>query len=248
MEIGLPHMLLSVSLRDLPPRFSSSVNPPPYVFNHGLLMLLLETVAVRVLVQQEKKGKEEDPDRVQHVNCDRGSDIEFDELSGETRVGNRVLNDEDDNMFGEFMDRWIYNRVVGLTTGNALYVMKAGVLTTLIRIPFFIPGSAQFAYDNRFLGGIIMTQLTSARFRGDTTFGFLTLIFSTFLGGGVGLCGCTSDEDFDFDFLCVTTVLVINFLESKWPEERYHTLFNLQMQISYSLSHLLSVIEHLEPA
>lgn len=47
-----------------------------------------------------EEGEEEDPDRVQHVNCDRGSDIEFDELSGETRVGNRVLNDEDDNMFG----------------------------------------------------------------------------------------------------------------------------------------------------
>ncbi|KAJ3899910.1 hypothetical protein F5879DRAFT_462657 [Lentinula edodes] len=41
----------------------------------------------------------------------------------------------------------------------------------------------------RFLGGIIMALLTSARFRGDTTFGFLTRIFSTFLGGGVGLCG-----------------------------------------------------------
>ncbi|KAF8828378.1 hypothetical protein HHX47_DHR4001045 [Lentinula edodes] len=34
-----------------------------------------------------------------------------------------------------------------------------------------------------------MALLTSARFRGDTTFGFLTRIFSTFLGGGVGLCG-----------------------------------------------------------
>jgi hypothetical protein len=37
-------------------------------------------------------------------------------------------------------------------------------------------------------------------------------------------------------------------LLGKWPEERYHTLFELQMQISYALSHLLSIIEHLEPA
>ncbi|KAJ3848690.1 hypothetical protein EV368DRAFT_86341 [Lentinula lateritia] len=47
-----------------------------------------------------EEGEEEDPDRVHHVDRDRGSDIEFDELSGGTRVGNRVLNDEEDNMYG----------------------------------------------------------------------------------------------------------------------------------------------------
>ncbi|KAJ3913174.1 hypothetical protein F5877DRAFT_84048 [Lentinula edodes] len=238
-----------------------------------------------------EEGEEEDPDRVQHVNCDRGSDIEFDELSGETRVGNRVLNDEDDNMFGEFMDRWIYNRVVGLTTGNALYVMKAGVLTTLMCIPFFIPGSAQFAYDNRFLGGIIMAQLTSARFRGDTTFGFLTRIFSTFLGGGVGLCvlslpyssnlgsggGNTNDTNNDDlgkqtlghseeTHATVARLIAIQgkaqagkiengpgerqteiSLRAKWPEERYHTLFNLQITLlrRFALQvALMSIVDH----
>ncbi|KAJ3872657.1 hypothetical protein F5051DRAFT_444987 [Lentinula edodes] len=54
MEIDIPHMLLMFGVfesqrylnpeaHDLPPRFSSDVNPPPYVFNHGSLMLLLET-------------------------------------------------------------------------------------------------------------------------------------------------------------------------------------------------------------
>ncbi|KAJ3887443.1 hypothetical protein GG344DRAFT_68810 [Lentinula edodes] len=156
-----------------------------------------------------EEEEEEDPDRVQHV--DR-------ELSGATRVGNGVLNDEEDNMYGmglpypkqrdpdvlllsnvgEFMDRWIYNRVVGLTTGNTLYAVKAGVPTTLMCIPFFIPGSAQFAYDNRFLWGIIMALLTSARFRGDTTFGFLTRIFSTFLGGGVGTSSFSDRIGYEF--------------------------------------------------
>ncbi|KAJ3758691.1 hypothetical protein EV360DRAFT_43339 [Lentinula raphanica] len=132
-----------------------------------------------------EEGEEEDPDLVQHMG-----------------------GDEEDNMYGmglpypkrrdpdalppgniwELMGRWVYKRVVGLTGGNALYAVKAGVLTTLMCIPFFIRGSAQFAYDNRFLWGIVMAQLTSARFRGDTTFGFLTRILSTFLGGGVGLC------------------------------------------------------------
>ncbi|KAJ3877319.1 hypothetical protein F5051DRAFT_408806 [Lentinula edodes] len=380
-----------------------------------------------------EEGEEEDPDRVQHVDRDRRRDVELDELSDETRVGNGVVGDEEDNMYGmglpypkrrdpdalppsnvaELMGRWIYKRIVGLTTGNALYAVKAGVLTTLMCIPFFIPGSAQFAYDNRFLWGIVMAQLTSARFRGDTTFGFLTRIFSTFLGGGVGLCmwyicaptkghqaspyalGAIFAVCFPFFFYIrlyipgppmrilifyVTTVLVIGYsyqdqfqalpsspgvgwsvawrrfllvacgvfaafifsffppaftlrryqrtalattcaelgviycavlslpyssslgqgggntndtnngdlgkqtlghseethaivarliairsklgrlktgkvnvkyeisLRGKWPEERYHTLFDLQMQISYSLSHLLSVIEHLEPA
>ncbi|KAJ3862063.1 hypothetical protein EV359DRAFT_45947 [Lentinula novae-zelandiae] len=341
-----------------------------------------------------------------HVDRDRRRDVELDELSDETRVGNGVVGDEEDNMYGmglpypkrrdpdalppsnvaELMGRWSYKRIVGLTTGNALYAVKAGVLTTLMCIPFFIPGSAQFAYNNRFLWGIVMAQLTSARFRGDTTFGFLTRIFSTFLGGGVGLCmwyicaptkghqaspyalGAIFAVCFPFFFYIrlyipgppmriliffVTTVLVIGYsyqdqfqalpsspgvgwsvawrrfllvacgvfaafifsffppaftlrryqrtalattcaelgviycavlslpyskthaivarliairsklgrlktgkvnvkyeisLRGKWPEERYHTLFDLQMQISYSLSHLLSVIEHLEPA
>ncbi|KAJ3712876.1 hypothetical protein C8R42DRAFT_727627 [Lentinula raphanica] len=380
-----------------------------------------------------EEGEEEDPDRVQHVDRDRRRDVELDEMSGETRVGNGIGigmgGDEEDNMYGmglpypkrrdpdalppgnvwELMGRWVYKRVVGLTGGNALYAVKAGVLTTLMCIPFFIRGSAQFAYDNRFLWGIVMAQLTSARFRGDTTFGFLTRILSTFLGGGVGLCmwyicapttghqaspyalGAIFAVCFPFFFYIrlyipgppmriliffVTTVLVIGYsyqdqfqalpsspgvgwsvawrrfllvacgvfaafvfsffppaftlrryqrttlattcaelgviycavlslpnansssnknntgdhdpatqtlghseethaivarliairgklgrlkagkvnvkyeisLRGKWPEERYHTLFELQMQISYSLSHLLSIIEHLEPA
>ncbi|KAJ3925204.1 MAG: hypothetical protein NXY57DRAFT_968188 [Lentinula lateritia] len=44
VRVSKSQTFLDLEAHDLPPRFSSSVNPPPYVFNHGLLMLLLETV------------------------------------------------------------------------------------------------------------------------------------------------------------------------------------------------------------
>ncbi|KAF8885154.1 hypothetical protein BD779DRAFT_1611982 [Infundibulicybe gibba] len=37
-------------------------------------------------------------------------------------------------------------------------------------------------------------------------------------------------------------------LRGRWPAERYHKILELQLQIAYSLSHLMSVVEHLEPA
>ncbi|KAJ2968766.1 hypothetical protein NUW54_g13121 [Trametes sanguinea] len=46
--------------------------------------------------------------------------------------------------------------------------------------------SAAFAYRERFVWGIFMGQLTLARFRGDTTFGLVARIISTFMGGLVG--------------------------------------------------------------
>ncbi|KAJ3863450.1 hypothetical protein EV359DRAFT_64789 [Lentinula novae-zelandiae] len=133
-----------------------------------------------------EEGEEEDPDR----------------------VGNRVLNDEEDDMYGMGLPgvhgQMDLHRVVGLTTGNALYVMKAGVLTRfneqrlcasrssfldqrnlLTRIEYrLIPFLGNAVLDNQFLWGIIMALLASAKFRGDITFGFLMRLFSSFLGGG----------------------------------------------------------------
>ncbi|KAG5730014.1 hypothetical protein E4T56_gene20195 [Termitomyces sp. T112] len=37
-------------------------------------------------------------------------------------------------------------------------------------------------------------------------------------------------------------------LRGPWPVERYHNLWDIQLQIAYSLSHLMSVFKHLEPA
>ncbi|KAF8907756.1 hypothetical protein CPB85DRAFT_1551911 [Mucidula mucida] len=70
--------------------------------------------------------------------------------------------------------------------GNALYAVKAGILTIIMCIPSFLTTSAQFAYENRFVWAIVMAQLTLARFRGDTTFGWVARVLSTFLGGIVG--------------------------------------------------------------
>ncbi|KAF5346488.1 hypothetical protein D9756_010113 [Leucocoprinus leucothites] len=37
-------------------------------------------------------------------------------------------------------------------------------------------------------------------------------------------------------------------LRGRWPAQRYQKVMELQLQIAYSLAHLMSVIEHLEPA
>ncbi|KAJ8489973.1 hypothetical protein ONZ45_g13364 [Pleurotus djamor] len=37
-------------------------------------------------------------------------------------------------------------------------------------------------------------------------------------------------------------------LRGRWPAKRYQKILELQLQIAYSLSHLMSVVEHMEPA
>ncbi|KAF9028574.1 hypothetical protein BDZ89DRAFT_1066048 [Hymenopellis radicata] len=85
---------------------------------------------------------------------------------------------------------WVMNQLYmffrGCGGGNALYAVKAGILTVIMFIPSFLTTSAEFAYENRFVWAIIMAQLTLARFRGDTTFGWVARVLSTFLGGIVG--------------------------------------------------------------
>ncbi|KAI0271253.1 hypothetical protein BC834DRAFT_432593 [Gloeopeniophorella convolvens] len=79
-----------------------------------------------------------------------------------------------------------YHMLQGLTGGDVLFAIKAGVLTALLSIPSFIQSSASFAYGERFSWAIFMGQLTLARFRGDTTFGLVARIISTFFGGLTG--------------------------------------------------------------
>ncbi|KAH8827139.1 hypothetical protein DL96DRAFT_1669804 [Flagelloscypha sp. PMI_526] len=80
-----------------------------------------------------------------------------------------------------------YQLVRGLAHGNALFAMKAAILTLIMCLPSLIKSSAVFAYNNRFFWGIVMAQLTLARFRGDTVFGVIARIVSTLLGGIVGM-------------------------------------------------------------
>ncbi|THU98769.1 hypothetical protein K435DRAFT_720372 [Dendrothele bispora CBS 962.96] len=288
----------------------------------------------------------------------------------------------------ESIARKVYKLVVSLASGNTLYALKAAFLTTLLCLPYFLRESAPFAYKNRFVWAIIMAQLTIARFRGDTTFGQITRILCTFLGGIVGMLiwyiasgngngspyGFAATLAVCFPFLLfarlywpgppmqiliflMTTMLVIGYsyqdgiivlpsnpgvgwdvawrrfvlvssgvtaafifsffppaftirkyqrttlattcseigilycailsyansrnddesqeivtslvairsklnrsaaikanvkyefsLRGRWPEHRYQRMLSLQMELAYSLSHLLSIVEHLEPA
>jgi hypothetical protein len=36
-------------------------------------------------------------------------------------------------------------------------------------------------------------------------------------------------------------------LRGRWPKKRYQKILEVQMQVAYALSHLMSVVEHLSP-
>lgn len=73
----------------------------------------------------------------------------------------------------------------------------------LLALPAFFPSTAQFSYEyvceddfygevhyctrNKVIWGIFMAQITSARFRGDTAFGFFARVISTIGGGIIGV-------------------------------------------------------------
>ncbi|KAF8548399.1 hypothetical protein OG21DRAFT_1449193 [Imleria badia] len=81
---------------------------------------------------------------------------------------------------------WLYHIAKAIGGGNVLFALKAGILTIILSLPSFLESSAEFAYKNKFVWVVIMAQLTLSRFRGDTAFGFVTRIVSTFVGGIVG--------------------------------------------------------------
>ncbi|KAG1817351.1 hypothetical protein EV424DRAFT_1324468 [Suillus variegatus] len=81
---------------------------------------------------------------------------------------------------------WIYRAVISIGGGNMLFALKAATLTVILAIPSFLKTSAEFAYANKFVWAVFMAQLTLARFRGDTTFGVIARIISTFAGGLIG--------------------------------------------------------------
>ncbi|KAH9974520.1 hypothetical protein BJV74DRAFT_782419 [Russula compacta] len=108
-------------------------------------------------------------------------------LSGD--LGEAQQRDPDalppENLFEVIMDV-LYHAFRGISRGNQLFAIKAGILTTLLSIPSFITSSASFAYGERFSWAIFMGQLTLGRFRGDTTFALVARIVSTFAGGLTG--------------------------------------------------------------
>ncbi|CDO69808.1 hypothetical protein BN946_scf184803.g6 [Trametes cinnabarina] len=124
------------------------------------------------------RADDEDPDIIQGIQPEWNDDL------GMTR-----RRDPDalppSNAF-QYVMHIIYEAATALGRGNALFALKAGMLTVILCIPSFLRASAAFAYRERFVWGIFMGQLTLARFRGDTTFGLVARIISTFMGGLVG--------------------------------------------------------------
>ncbi|KAL1937670.1 hypothetical protein VTO73DRAFT_12945 [Trametes versicolor] len=124
------------------------------------------------------RDDDEDPDIIQGIHPEWNDDL------GITR-----RRDPDAlppaNAFQHVM-HWVYEVVTALGRGNALFALKAGMLTVILCIPSFLKETAAFAYRERFVWGIFMGQLTLARFRGDTTFGLVARIVSTFMGGVIG--------------------------------------------------------------
>ncbi|TFK95222.1 hypothetical protein BDV98DRAFT_587243 [Pterulicium gracile] len=136
----------------------------------------LWTPAERLLFRWNDRWKapetldKEDDENPEHIPGIRSSwDEDFDQVDiGLARKRNPDFLPAR-NAFEWVMDR-VYRCVAGLGGGNVLFAIKAGALGT-----------------NKFVWALIMAQLTLARFRGDTVFGFTARIISTFLGGLVGL-------------------------------------------------------------
>ncbi|KAI0641257.1 hypothetical protein C8Q79DRAFT_919931 [Trametes meyenii] len=125
-----------------------------------------------------ERADDEDPDIIQGIQPEWNEDL------GMTR-----RRDPDalppTNAFQSVM-HWVYELATALGRGNSLFALKAGLLSVILCLPSFLKSSAAFAYRERFVWGIFMGQLTLARFRGDTTFGLVARIISTFMGGLVG--------------------------------------------------------------
>ncbi|KDQ52942.1 hypothetical protein JAAARDRAFT_39659 [Jaapia argillacea MUCL 33604] len=126
------------------------------------------------------------------------------------------------NVF-EMISCRLYGLAAGLGHGNALFALKAGLFTVVLSLPSFLSSSATFAYENRFVWGVFMGQLTLARFRGDTSFGLVSRILSTFLGGVVGITiwyistGSGRGNAFGLAAVCAVCFPFFYFARIYWP-------------------------------
>ncbi|KIJ63943.1 hypothetical protein HYDPIDRAFT_112430 [Hydnomerulius pinastri MD-312] len=123
----------------------------------------------------------------------------------------------------ESVMNWLHRAVKGIGGGNALFAIKAGALTIILTLPSFIKSSAAFAYKNKFVWAVFMGQLTLARFRGDTTFGLVARICSTFIGGIIGTVmwyistGSGQGNPFGLAAVCFVCFPFFFFVRLYWP-------------------------------
>ncbi|KAI0318442.1 hypothetical protein OF83DRAFT_1242217 [Amylostereum chailletii] len=124
----------------------------------------------------DEREDDEDPDVVQGI-------AENDLLGEAGRRDPDALPPR--NVFECIMNT-LYRTVRACTGDNVLFGMKAGILTGILSIPAFVKSSSHFAYMEKIIWVMYMGQLTISRFRGDTVFGLVGRIKSTFFGGLVG--------------------------------------------------------------
>ncbi|KAG2070593.1 hypothetical protein BDR04DRAFT_1198344 [Suillus decipiens] len=123
----------------------------------------------------------------------------------------------------EMVMNWIYRASIAIGRGNVLFALKAGALTVILAIPSFLKSSAEFAYDNKFVWAVFMAQLTLARFRGDTVFGLIARIISTFAGGLIGTVmwyistGNGRGNPYGLAAVCAVCYPSIFFARLYWP-------------------------------
>ncbi|KAH9947336.1 hypothetical protein B0H21DRAFT_338716 [Amylocystis lapponica] len=165
------------------------------------------------------RDDDEDPDVIQGANFDDGADL-----------GSASRRDPDalppQNLFQAVMNR-VHHMLSALAGGNALFALKAGLLTIILCIPSFLKSSANFAYEERFVWGItrsrFMGQLTLARFRGETTFALVARIMSTFLGGLCGMviwyisAGSGHGDPYGLAAVCAVCFPFMFFWRLYWP-------------------------------
>ncbi|KAI0292339.1 hypothetical protein B0F90DRAFT_1811958 [Multifurca ochricompacta] len=117
----------------------------------------------------------------------------------------------------------LYHAFQGLSRGNQLFAIKAGILTALLSIPSFVKSSAALAYGEHFSWAIFMGQLTLARFCGDTTFGLVARIMSTFAGGLTGAAvwhistGAGTGNPYGLAAICVVIFPFFFYARLYWP-------------------------------
>ncbi|KAG1718215.1 hypothetical protein EDB19DRAFT_1899481 [Suillus lakei] len=161
------------------------------------------------------ENDDEDPEMIPGINPDWMTDL-----------GKAVKRDPDalpPRNALEMAMNWIYRAAISIGGGNVLFALKAGTLTVILTIPSFLKSSAEFAYANKFVWAVFMGQLTLARFRGDTTFGLVARIISTFAGGLVGTvmwyisAGNGRGNPYGLAAVCAVCYPLFFFARLYWP-------------------------------
>ncbi|KAH7888067.1 hypothetical protein F5I97DRAFT_1806524 [Phlebopus sp. FC_14] len=190
-----------------------------------------------------EKDDDEDPDMIPGIDPQTMMDL-----------GRAVRRDPDAlpprNILETVMN-CLYRMVVGVGGGNMLYATKAGVLTVILSIPSFVKSTAHFAYNSKFVWAVFMGQLTIARFRGDTTFGLVARIISTFVGGIMGTimwyisAGSGEGNPYGLAAVCAVCFPFFFFARLYWPVPPMTNLIifvttALVIGYSYQDTHLLT--------